>query len=363
MPNTSPETHSNQPGDNSGNHSGNNPAGIPLNGANSASGGPPPNGPIGWPVLVPGAPVTSGPLTVFPIQGAEDHTPAYTLLAEAIKHEQAVVMEISEGGNVPVLLLDNRSEKPILAIQGEELIGAKQNRTLNVSILAAQGKTEIPVTCIEAGRWGYRGRSFESGGFEHYKLRQAKAAMVSRSRKHKRPERPRVESYGADQGAVWEEMDCQLAQHSVPSPTSSMSDVYADRSVRSRLDRFDVGLKLPEATRGVVVAFGQRVVSAEIFECPAVFQKLWPRILRSYAFTAMNELAHHQGHGKDQAGTNGGPTLEQAEAFLLEPCNAEAQPEDSVGLGQDVRWETDGFLACSLFHEGRMLHGTVYARG
>jgi hypothetical protein len=260
-----------------------------------------------------------------------------------------------------VLLLDNRSEEPVLAIQGEELVGAKQNRTLNVSILAAQGKTEIPVTCIEQGRWGYRSRHFASGGIEHYKLRQAKAAMVSSSRKRmrSRPRHRRVESYGADQGSVWHEVDSQIAQHSVPSPTSSMSDVYADRRVSSRLDRFDVGLKLPEATRGVVVAFGQRVVSAEIFECPAVFQKLWPRILRSYAFTAMNQLAN----GQDQAEANGGPTLEQAETFLLEPCNVEAEPEDSVGLGQDVRWEANGFLACSLFHEGRMLHGTVYARG
>jgi hypothetical protein len=320
---------------------------------------------MSWPVLVPGAPVTSGPLTVFPIEGENSHPPGYTLLADAIKNEQALVTEITEGGQVPVLLLDNRAENPILAIQGEELVGAKQNRTLNVSILAAPGKTEIPVTCIERGRWDYRGRKFDSGGIEHYSLRQKKAAMVSSSRKRmwrlpggRRGSR-RVESYAADQGVVWSEVDCQLAEHSVPSPTASMSDVYADRRVSSRLDRFDVGLQLPETTRGVVVAFGQRVVSAEVFECPAVFQKLWPRILRSYAFTAMNQYAH----GEDQAGKNGAPTLEQAEAFLLEPCKVEAEPEDSVGLGQDVRWEAPGFLACSLIHEGRMLHGTVYAKG
>jgi hypothetical protein len=320
---------------------------------------------VNWPVLVPGAPVSSGPLTVFPIEGEDALSPGYALLADAIKNEQAVVTEITEGGQVPVLLLDNRAEKPVLAIQGEELVGAKQNRTLNVSILAAPGKTEIPVTCIERGRWDYRGRSFDSGGIEHYSLRQKKAAMVSSSRKRmwRRPgdrrERRRVESYAADQGAVWSEVDGQLAEHSVPSPTASMSDVYSDRRVSSRLDRFDVGLQLPETTRGVVVAFGRRVVSAEVFECPAVFEKLWPRIRRSYAFTAMNQVAH----GEDRDGMNGAPTLEQAEAFLFEPCKVEAEPEDSVGLGQDVRWEAPGFLACSLIHEGRMLHGTVYAKG
>ena len=353
MPDTNPGTHSNHPGDNSIN----NPAGIP------------PNGHISWPVLCPGEPITSGPLTVFPIEGTPDLPSEYTLLAEAIKSELAEVTEITEGGAVPVLLLENRSGKPILAIQGEELIGAKQNRTLNVSILAAKGKTEVPVTCIERGRWAYKSRNFGSGGFEHYKLRQAKAAMVSESRK--RPGRRRVESFEADQHTVWQEVDHELASHSVPSPTSSLTDVYSDHKVSSRLDRFDVGMKLPEETRGVVVAFGKQVVSAEIFESPEVFQKLWPRILRSYALTAMNQMAGHQMQGEDQredktwagaAGAEAGPTLEQAEAFLLEPCNAEAEPEDSVGLGQDVRWEGDGFLACSLFHEGRMLHGTVYAR-
>jgi len=349
MPNTNPETHSNHPG-------------IP------------PNGHISWPVLRPGEPVTSGPLTVFPIEGTPDQPSEYTLLADAIEAELAEVTEITEGGAVPVLLLKNRSEKPVLAIQGEELIGAKQNRTLNVSILAAKGKTEVPVTCIERGRWAYRSRNFGSGGFEHYKLRQAKAAMVSESRK--RPGRRRVESFEADQHSVWLEVDHELASHSVDSPTSSLSDAYSDRRVSSMLDRFDAGLKLPEATRGVVVAFGERVVSAEIFESPEVFQKLWPRILRSYALTAMNQTPGHQLQDEEQAGGQGGdqtwtgaagaearPTLEQAEAFLLEPCDAEGEPEDSVGLGQDVRWEADGFLACSLFHEGRMLHGTVYARG
>jgi len=359
MPNTNPESHANHRGSGSPN----NPGSIPANGnsANSASGGPPPNGPIGWPVLVPGAPVTSGPLTVFPIQATSDKTPDYILLADAIETGLAEVGEITEGGHVPVLLLENRSEKPVLAIQGEELIGAKQNRTLNVSILAAKGKTEVPVTCIERGRWAYSSPRFGSGGFEHYTLRQAKAAMVSESRK--RPARRRVESFGADQHSVWQEVDHELASHSVASPTSSLSDAYSDRRVSSMLDRFDVGLKLPEATRGVVVAFGDRVVSAEIFECPGVFKRLWPRILRSYALTAMNQMSLHEMQGQEQGGTNGGPTLEQAEAFLLEPCNAEGVPEDSVGLGQDVRWEANDFLACSLFHEGRMLHGTVYARG
>ena len=202
----------------------------------------------------------------------------------------------------------------------------------------------------------------------------------------RRPGHRRVECFGADQGAVWQEVDDELASHHVASPTSSLSDAYADRRVSAGLDKFDAGLELPEATRGVVVAFGDRIVSAEIFECPVVFKRLWPRILRSYALTAMNHVAlqqmqdenlgmgragspgsdtadHRKTEAVGSAGAKAAPTLEQAEAFLLEPCGIAGKPEDSVGLGQDVRWEANGFLACSLFHEGRMLHGTVYGKG
>jgi len=381
MPDFELDPHAHQPGNGSGsNHvaaalgGAHSPAGNPGTaphratnfGSGSHSASPSPNGPTSWPILRPGAPVSTGPMTVFPIEGIPDHSPDYILLADAIKHELARVQEVDKGGQVPLLMLDSRADLPILAIQGEELIGAKQNRTLNVSILAGRGKTEIPVTCIERGRWAYNSRNFGAGGFEHYMLRRKKAAMVSSSRKLRRPAHRRVESYAADQGAVWQEVDHQLASHQVASPTASLSDLYSNDRVSSMLDRFDVGMKLPATTRGVVVAFGDQVVSAEIFECPKVFAKLWPRILRSYAVTAMNQMAvretQGEGPGKDQAGKNGGPTLEQAEAFLLGPCNVEGKSEESVGLGQDVRWETDGFLACSLFHEGRMLHGTVYGR-
>ena len=49
-------------------------------------------------------------------------------------------------------------------LDGEELIGAKQNRILNTTVLvAAHTEVTIPVSCVEQGRWGYRGRQFRPG--------------------------------------------------------------------------------------------------------------------------------------------------------------------------------------------------------
>jgi transposase len=47
------------------------------------------------------------------------------------------VQEVSEGGSVPDLLVENSGDTRVLFLEGEELVGAKQNRILNTSVDAA----------------------------------------------------------------------------------------------------------------------------------------------------------------------------------------------------------------------------------
>ena len=73
------------------------------------------------------------------------------------------VTEVSEGGSVSHLLVVNEGELPVLIVDGEELVGAKQNRVLNTSVLlGAHGKYTVDVSCVERGRWAYRSRTFSS---------------------------------------------------------------------------------------------------------------------------------------------------------------------------------------------------------
>jgi len=61
------------------------------------------------------------------------------------------------------LAFENSSAEKILLVDGDELVGAKQNRVINLSILVAGGaKVVIPVSCVEQGRWAYRSREFSS---------------------------------------------------------------------------------------------------------------------------------------------------------------------------------------------------------
>ena len=121
--------------------------------------------PVPFPLLLVDAPLQCGPVSVFPLR-AEFHSQlSYVLSDEALAQGSVQVTEISEGGSVPELLVQNSGEYPVLFIEGEELIGARQNRVLNTSVLIGAGTTiRIPVSCVEQGRWSYRSRKFGSGG-------------------------------------------------------------------------------------------------------------------------------------------------------------------------------------------------------
>ena len=60
--------------------------------------------------------------------------------------------------------MTNKGEIPILILAGEELVGAKQNRLgkRDLFLVAGLSTLTVPVSCVEQGRWGYRGKEFKS---------------------------------------------------------------------------------------------------------------------------------------------------------------------------------------------------------
>ena len=79
--------------------------------------------------MLTGEPVTHGALAVIPLLAPHLDDPDWLTLEEA--GERARVTEVSEAGSVPFLKVANGADQPLLLLDGEELIGAKQNRILN----------------------------------------------------------------------------------------------------------------------------------------------------------------------------------------------------------------------------------------
>src|SRR5690349_11920635 len=111
-------------------------------------------------------------LRVVPILGVSQTEPHYRLLnSDTLPKVQ--ITEVSEGGSVPTLMVKNGLDTRLFLIDGQELVGAKQNRILNTDVLVpAQTELKIPVSCVEQSRWSYRGRAFAPGKSASHYLRK-----------------------------------------------------------------------------------------------------------------------------------------------------------------------------------------------
>jgi hypothetical protein len=82
-----------------------------------------------------GQPASFGSLAVFPLFCEANRPVDYLLSDEAMEAGTVTVGEVSQQGSVPELSVQNRSAQRVLFLEGEQLVGAKQNRILNTSVL------------------------------------------------------------------------------------------------------------------------------------------------------------------------------------------------------------------------------------
>jgi len=106
------------------------------------------------PDLEVGPAATHRAVTVVPLFfRAPDSPPRYRLGCEALA---AGVLEVCElgAGAVDKLSARNRGRDRVLLLEGDHLVGAKQNRVLTSSaIVGGKRQVTLPVACVEQGRW------------------------------------------------------------------------------------------------------------------------------------------------------------------------------------------------------------------
>jgi hypothetical protein len=204
------------------------------------------------------------------------------------------------------------------------------------------------VTCVEQGRWGYEPTkvAFATGTHESVDIRADKLRQLAQRSKMRGV--PLAQKFVASQSRVWEKVGAVMASHDVSSDTGALNDLYSSGKVSAAIDDIVDGIKLPEGTRGVVVATGGKMVGADVFEDTEVFGIMWQRLVRSYAMSAL--------HAKGNP-----PSMEAAETFLNAPADASWNATPSPGMGEDVRWEGQHFAAASLVWQSRHLHASVFA--
>ena len=279
-------------------------------------------------------------MALYPLIAAHAEAPDYLVLEEALQSEVGHITEISEGGSVPELAFENKGAARVLLVDGEELIGARQNRILNISILVPAGKKlTIPVSCCEQGRWGYTGaRKFSSSDSSLFARAKAKKMLrVSESMRGSGQRR-------SDQGEIWNDIAQKSTRLHVESGTSAMADVYSQH--RSRLDGYVSAFRLEPGQAGALVALDGKVVGLELFDAPATFKRFFEKLLKSFALDAIDV----------EAPVTSVPAAEIARAFLAHLAAASAETFAALGDGEDVRLQGNDVVGGALVADGRVRH-------
>lgn len=280
----------------------------------------------------------AGNLTVYGLRGATRSPVQYATLDESLADGLAEVTEISESGSVPELKFTNRAQGMVLLLAGEQLVGAKQNRVLNTSILVgADSVTKIPVSCVEQGRWRYESRGFGSSGTAaHARLRKEMAKHVSHS----------FQARGmahADQGKVWGEVSRKLRSLGVESASAALEKVFQSR--HRELEASLAGLKPDDEWCGVMVYCHGKLAAIDCFDRPEALRKYWEKLIRGHTLDALEpgEGASAQDH--------------QPETWLARLVEATGTHFASPGgVGQDYRVEGPFLCGNAILHEGVPLH-------
>lgn len=193
---------------------------------------------------------------VLPILAPSQAAPVYLPLGKAIEAGDFAVSEVSEGGTVSKLLVVNGGALPVLLLDGQELLGAKQNRIINVTTLVpAHAKLDLPVSCTERGRWRHVSRTFaESDVVAAPSVRRTMNRSVMTSARS-------AGEFSSDQMGVWQSVDSLLERGDTLSGTGAMSEAFAAH--RESVASAGESVPLSDGQVGMVVLRGGQVVGLE----------------------------------------------------------------------------------------------------
>ena len=288
-----------------------------------------------------GRPITRLGISLFPVYLPENDLPEI-----ATGPNSGLVVEELPASRVPSLQVTNPTNRLVLVPEGEQLIGGLQDRVLNTSVLVAPSThVDIPVSCLEQGRWGDR-REFARGrAFAPRRTRRAKNASVADAVR-------REGSRRSDQAAVWNTIDQELAHLRVHSSTQAARDaeqfLRRDRQRAHTIRRLARRGPLPGQC-GAVVAHCRRVVAIEVFGSHDLLVPHWEGLVRS--------------HLMERPTADGHPSATLALHRMGRFAKAPTVVNDGVGIGTELHVNHRRTVGQSLIHDGAVAHASAFMIG
>jgi len=295
--------------------------------------------------------------------GAPDAAPPYLLFEQAVAGGAVEVREIG-AGTVPSVAATTK-DRPVVIFAGDTIVGGKQNRVINISVWLSAGKvTELPVTCLEHGRWdpGLAAR-FGAGRKADYALRSMVNFQVSEQRRRVHefaaPGAPAAHAFAADQGAVWAEIGRREARAGRRSGTAALHELWAAEEHDAR--PLAATFPCPDGATGLAIGVGGRLVALELFDHPQTLAASWPRLVeaavsahldhrRAVAAGIAPATAYHY-PDPGALGRMGGRAVAALDGAPVGP---------SVGEGLDLRLAGPMIAGSALIRDGQVVHAELF---
>lgn len=258
-------------------------------------------------------------LTIYPLLAPAAVELPYQLLADAL-FDGLRISEVGTG-SVPSLLAINDGSIDVLILDGEQLIGARQNRMTNRSvILPAGSKTEIPVSCMEQGRW-HSVSDFFSPSPQHSPSSVRRKAREVEADYARGGEAPATRVLAEAQGGVWDSIAETADTLGGSSETGALNDLFLARE-----EDLAGGLKhfpLQPRQVGLLAFAGMRAIGMDVVGGTNLYARLHERLLRGYVLDAMSAPE-----------TGRAPGVRTAQGFLDRVQRAERVRAPSIGKGE-----------------------------
>jgi hypothetical protein len=257
---------------------------------------------------------SQGNLRVFPvISDTAFDTANFLTLDEGIRSGQVVVTEKGRatallrprpsesgvwregplprlGAQVNELALVNTSDRPLILLAGEIVTGGKQDRVVGKDriIPAHSEPVDLSVFCVEPHRWTETSAKF---GTLHFSMAQPSVRAKAMA--------------DQNQEEVWNEVAKSRSAFVDAAPpaegqvrsTSSYATAIEAPGVKNQIEAIAVPLERSyqdllrhlhdQHALGVVVAVDNELIWADVFASPSLFEKYWPKLVRSYAAEAI----------------------------------------------------------------------------
>lgn len=223
-------------------------------------------------------------LVVYPLIFRGKGWDTVVSLDEAINDGVVELKDVLDVGSISIA---NRGNTPLLVLEGESIVGARQDRIFNsTAVVEADSEAVVPVSCVEKNRW--RGSStFKSSmtlAFPYLRSVLRSSVTLNLVSKGKR---------NSDQNSIWAVVDKTLSVTRTMSRTNSMHDAYSN--LKDEIERYTEELGELNEVSGYMVFVGDKFVSLDVFPSRELLKKYEKKLFASYAMQGILDRYGYSG--------------------------------------------------------------------